>query len=94
MLFTVNLGVCGLVSALGIGQHFGLLDSVPLSSTERLSSTVGNPTYMGAYAMTSVLAGLGLFWHSFGDGEREQPAPRNRGPAPASSQSGTTGIPH
>ena len=78
MLFTVNLGVCGLVSALGIGQHFGLLDSVPLSSTERLSSTVGNPTYMGAYAMTSVLAGLGLFWHSFGDGERGQPAPRNR----------------
>lgn len=67
MLFSVNLGVCGLVSALGIGQHFGLFDSALLSSSERLDSTVGNPTYMGAYAMTSVLAGLGLLWHSFGD---------------------------
>ena len=67
MLFSVNLGVCGLVSALGIGQHFGWFDSALLSSSERLDSTVGNPTYMGAYAMTSVLAGLGLLWHSFGD---------------------------
>ena len=67
MLFSVNLGVCGLVSALGIGQHFGLFDSALLSSSERLDSTVGNPTYMGAYAMTSVLAGLGLLCHSFGD---------------------------
>ena len=74
MLFSVNLGVCGLVSALGIGQHFGLFDSALLSSSERLDSTVGNPTYMGAYAMTSVLAGLGLLWHSFGErgGEAER----------------------
>ena len=66
LLFTVNLGLCGLVSALGLGQYYGVFDLAPPANVERLEATLGNPTYMAAYAMLSVIIGLGLLGHSFG----------------------------
>ena len=66
LLFTLNLGVCGLVSFLGLGQHYGLFDSVLLQEVEaRVGSTLGNATYLASYTMVNVIIGLGLLCHSF-----------------------------
>ena len=64
----VNLAVCAAVSALGLGQHYGVLNSAVLNSPvlaseDRIASTLGNPTYLGIYTLISALLGIGLLWH-------------------------------
>ena len=80
LLFTVNLGVGGWVSVMGIGQYYGLFDSTILESANRITSSLGNATYMGACAMVNAMIGLSLLVHSWGRPEptREQPSPANR----------------
>ena len=80
LLFTLNLGVGEWVSVMGIGQHYGLFDSAILESANRITSSLGNATYMGAYAMVNAMIGLSLLAHSWGRPEptREQPPPANR----------------
>ena len=82
-LFTVNLAVCAVASALGLGQHYGLFESPILAGSQRIASTLGNATYLGAYTSISALAGLGLLWHSFtpraaAPGGAAPAQPRNR----------------
>lgn len=76
LLFTVNLGLCALVSALGLGQLFGVLGPALPVSEGRLASSLGNSTYMASYTMISVIIGVGLLCHSFG----------RRGPEPAQEE--------
>ncbi len=66
MLFTVNLGVAVLVSILGLIGYYDLTDSILLGSTDRIDSTLGNATYMGAYMMVNVIIGFGLILQSIG----------------------------
>ena len=73
LLFTVNLTVGGLVSLLGVGQYYALFDSVALGSASRITSTLGNATYMGAYAMVNAMIGFSLILHSLGRHEPERP---------------------
>ncbi len=85
ILFTVNLIVCMIVSFLGINQHYGIFDMTDfgIRSADRIESTLGNATYVGAYTMVNALIGLSLIVHSLGlsqggtAGEPEQ-APRSR----------------
>ena len=81
LLLTVNLAICAVVSALGLGQRYGLFDSPLLGDLERITSTLGNATYLGAYTLISALTGIGLLWHSFAprDAEPAQPQNLNRG---------------
>ena len=72
LLLAANLGVCGLTAALGLGQHYGVLEWDVLGDSERVGSTLGNATYLGAYAMVSALLGAGLLARSFA---RAAPAP-------------------
>ena len=62
-LFAINLGLCALVAALGLAQYYGLLNSPALASEGRVAGTLGNPTYLGAYALISALAGAGAAYH-------------------------------
>ena len=73
LLFTVNLAVAALVSVLGMSQFYGAIDSQLLVDLYRVASTLGNPAYMGAYAMVNVLIGLGLIIQSFGRPREEVP---------------------
>ena len=68
ILFTVNLIVCMIVSFLGINQHYGMFDisSFGVRPTDRIESTLGNATYVGAYTMVNALIALSLIFHSFG----------------------------
>ena len=91
-LFTINLGLCGLVSALGLAQHYGLLQEVWLGtrSPDRIESTLGNATYLGAYTLVSAIIGVGMLVHSFqtmaSRDRASQPAGR-RGPGPTQQRS-------
>ena len=61
LLLTVNLAVSALVSALGLGHFFGLVDWVFLfSETSRAGSTLGSGLFLGAYAMLSASLGVAL----------------------------------
>ncbi|MYA61668.1 MAG: hypothetical protein F4X94_03735, partial [Dehalococcoidia bacterium] len=57
ILFTVNIVVCMIVSFLGINQHYGIFDmeEFGIRSTDRIESTLGNATYVGAYTMVNAL---------------------------------------
>ena len=68
ILFTVNLIVCMIVSFLGINQHYGIFDmsDFGIRSADRIESTLGNATYVGAYTMVNALVGLSLMVHSMG----------------------------
>ncbi len=81
LLFTVNLGVGGLVSALGLSQYYGLLDSDWLGNSDRMESTLGNATYMGAYTMVNFIIGLGLIIQSVGRPQAEPARQRHMGRA-------------
>ena len=84
ILFTVNLIVCMIVSFLGINQHYGMFDmsDFGIRSADRIESTLGNATYVGAYTMVNALIGLSLIVHSLGlsQGTRREheQAPRSR----------------
>ena len=79
LLFTVNLAVCMIVSFLGINQHYGIFDmsNFGVRPTDRIESTLGNATYVGAYTMVNALIALSLIFHSLrteranGYGERQ-----------------------
>lgn len=65
-LFTVNLAISSLVSLVAILQSFGILENFgALFPNYRVASTLGNPTYLGAYTMISAIIGLGLLLSSF-----------------------------
>ena len=85
LLFTVNLIVCMVVSFLGINQHYGIFDieGFGIRSADRIESTLGNATYVGAYAMVNALIALSLIIHSLasqtrGGGERAERSPQSR----------------
>ncbi len=86
ILFTVNLIVCMVISFLGINQHYGIFDmtSFEIRSTDRIESTLGNATYVGAYTMVNALIALSLLIHSLASqavgsgGERSEQAPQSR----------------
>ena len=63
--FTVNLIIGAVVSALGVGHHFDVFSIDILGSSQRIESTLGNATYVGAYTMVNAMIGLGLIVHSF-----------------------------
>ena len=63
--FTANLVIGAGVSALGLGHHFDVFNMDILGSSQRIESTLGNATYVGAYTMVNAMIGLGLIVHSF-----------------------------
>ena len=82
ILFTVNLVVCMIVSFLGINQHYGIFDVPGIGATDRIESTLGNATYVGAYTMVNALIGLSMIVHSLGSrtqrGAEPEPGPQSR----------------
>lgn len=79
LLFTVNAGVCGVVSALGLARYYGLTDWALATVREgRIESLLGNATFLGAYAVVSLLLALGMLLQSVGRG-RTASAPRDAG---------------
>ena len=84
LLFTVNLIVCMIVSFLGINQHYGIFDMTGfgIQSADRIESTLGNATYVGAYTMVNALIALSMIIHSLGrspeTGRASEQAPRSR----------------
>ena len=86
ILFTVNLIVCMIVSFLGINQHYEIFDmqGFGILAADRIESTLGNATYVGAYTMVNALIALSLLIHSIGvqatgsGGERAEPTPQSR----------------
>lgn len=66
LLLTVNLGLAGIVSGLGLGQHYGLFAFDWLDDSQRIASTLGNATYLGAYTMVNAIIGFGLLLQSLG----------------------------
>ncbi len=84
-LFTVNLIVCMIVSFLGINQHYGIFDTlgIGIRAADRIESTLGNATYVGAYTMVNALIGLSMIVHSLGSrtpdrSERPESVSRSR----------------
>ncbi len=87
-LFTVNLIICMIVSFLGINQHYGIFDttSFNVQTADRIESTLGNATYVGAYTMVNALIALSLIFNSLrgqtgnrgGEREPERPTPQSR----------------
>ena len=72
VLFTLNLGMAGFVSLIGIIQYYDwaidpfLLEKVTFDdSTNYVESTWGNAAFMAAYVMINSVIGLGLILHSF-----------------------------
>ena len=68
LLFSINLAVSSVVCAAGLAHHYqivdvGLFDSDP---TGRMSATLGNPAYLGAYSMVNAVLGAALVVQSFG----------------------------
>ena len=66
--FGVNLAVCAVVSALGLAQHYGVVDSPALAAEGRVASTLGNATYLGTYTLISALLGIGLVCYAAASG--------------------------
>ena len=52
-LFRINLATSLLVIAYGLMQDFGLFQAISTTGT-RMSSTLGNPAYLGSYALINV----------------------------------------
>ena len=72
VLFSVNLAVGTVVAVLGLGQHFDLINFNWIGGSNRIESTIGNATYVGAYAAVNVLLGAGLIAQSFSHQARER----------------------
>ena len=90
LLFSVNLAVGTVVAALGIGQHFGLISFGWIGESSRVESTIGNATYVGAYAAVNVLLGAGLIAQSFSHQAREPVRGRGRSRAARRRRQSTT----
>ena len=71
VLFSVNLAVGTVVAVLGLGQHFDMINFDWIGDSNRVESTIGNATYVGAYAAVNVLLGVGLIVQSFSHQARE-----------------------
>ena len=69
VLFTCNLIVGIVVCSLGLLSFYDLIQSESLGvGGGRLAATMGNPTYLAAYAAVNALLGAGLFVRSFAPG--------------------------
>ena len=89
-LFTFNLLVGIAVCALGLLSLYDMLQSESLGvGGGRLAATMGNPTYLAAYAAVNALIGVGLIVRSFAppssdaDGAAARGRRRRRAPARA-----------
>ena len=64
MLLKINVLVSVIVALLGIAQKYGVgipgFSYLGMDGLLRVDSTLGNPTFMGAYMMTSILIAAGL----------------------------------
>ncbi len=60
ILLGVNLTVGVWVSLLGLGAYFELFETGMGVNEGRISSTLGNATYMGPYTMINFITGLGI----------------------------------
>lgn len=79
LLFTVNAGVCGVASAVGLARYYGLTDWALATVREgRIESLLGNATFLGAYTVVSLLLALGMLLQSIGRG-RTASAPQDAG---------------
>ncbi len=67
ILFTINLIVCIIISLIGINEYYSYFPLEAFSYNYRIGSSLGNPTYLGAYTMVSALIALGLIVHSLGN---------------------------
>ena len=70
ILFTLNLGVAGFISGIGLGQYYGVSNLFveglgSIYSTNYIESTLGNSAFMGTYAMINSVLGIGLILQSF-----------------------------
>ena len=69
VLFTINLIVGIVVCSLGLLSFYDLIQSESLGvGGGRLAATMGNPTYLAAYAAVNALIGAGLLVRSFAPG--------------------------
>ena len=75
-LLNFNLLVSLVMALMGVTLRFGGVVPVYdfLDTGERLSITLGNPTYVGAYMLVNVLIGLGLLGHSLMPKQEQTPA--------------------
>ena len=68
-LFGVNVMVSLLVALLGVAEHLDvsvpLFESISRGEGDRVSTTLGNPTYVGAYMIVNAMIGLALLAYSF-----------------------------
>ena len=67
LLFSANLAVSMVVALLGIGNHYGAISIDVLGGSGRIESTLGNATYVGAYAMVNILIATAMMGHSWRD---------------------------
>ena len=66
VLFSVNLAVSLVVSLLGVGNQYELIEwNILGTGLGRVASTLGNPTYVGAYSMVNILIAVGMIAHSW-----------------------------
>ena len=66
ILLGINLGVSSVVGLIAIGMNYEALGALyQLDRQLRVSASLGNPVYLGAYMQANILIGLGLFAHSF-----------------------------
>ena len=70
LLFTCSLAAGATVCAWGLMVHYGFVDQPGAGG--RLSATLGNPTYLGAYLSINALIGTGLLAQSYR--ERHRPS--------------------
>lgn len=69
-LFTINLGVAGFISGIGLGQYYSRSNLFveglgSIRSTSYIESTLGNSAFMGTYTMINAVIGIGLILQSF-----------------------------
>ena len=79
VLLNFNLAVSLYMALMGLDLHYdrGLVPTYGvLSGSERLSATLGNPTYIGAYMLVNMFIALAFVASSFavGTGPRAEPA--------------------
>lgn len=70
ILFTMNLGIAGFISGIGLGQYYNVLNLFvkglgSIHSTNYIKSTLGNSAFMGTYTMVNAVIGMGLILQSF-----------------------------
>ncbi len=75
LLFTANLFMSAVVSAVGVAAWHGMIDLGIALHEDRVHSTLGNATFLGTYALVSVTIGLGLLIRP--SRRKSQPPPRS-----------------